>query len=226
MKKIIILSIALLTNALVSFSQPAVNGGLTLSWGGEYNDEQSKMLTAYNAGFTYDFGDDTRHYAFRPGLSFCVKGWRLDGNIGETQSFINYMVELPFRWVHKIRITDDVRLELGYGCYFDFGVGGTVKVKYPSFSGDYEINGTKQTINYDEVVKKFPGRIYKNDNGTLLNIGISTNRYYAGATFQSGWQGVNTFLINVGYFFKPCGERPAHPERPKRDPDREYLWGH
>ena len=80
-----------------------------------------------------------------------------------------------------------------------------------------------QTPAWESAVRLYG---YKNDNGTLLNIGISTNRYYAGATFQSGWQGVNTFLINVGYFFKPCGERPAHPERPKRDPDREYLWGH
>ena len=223
MKKIIILFIAILTNALASFSQPAVTGGLTLSFGNDNYDENTKILAAYNAGFTFDLGDDTRHYSFRPGVSFCVKGWRLEGNIGEMQSFRNYMVQFPFRWIHKVRLSDDLRLELGYGCYFDFGVGGTVKVKYPDFSGDYEINGTKQTINYDEVVKKFPGRIYKNDNGTLLHIGLSTNRYYAGATFQSGWKCVNTFLFNVGYFFKPCGERP---ERPKRDPDREYLWGH
>lgn len=206
MKKLIILT-ALIVNILSAYSQPAVTAGLTLSNSIEDVDITTKFIPGFNAGFTFDLGEDTRHYAFRPGITFCSKGWRIDGDLDEKQTFTNYMVEIPLRWVHKIKLNENMRLELSYGCFLDFGVDGNAKVKYPALTGNYVINGEKQTVHYDEVVKNFRGTLYKFDNGVLYTVGLSTNRYYAGVTYQGGWRAINAFLFNVGYFLKPCHER-------------------
>ena len=206
MKKLIILT-ALIVNILSAYSQPAVTAGLTLSNSIEDVDITTKFIPGFNAGFTFDLGEDTRHYAFRPGITFCSKGWRIDGDLDEKQTFTNYMVEIPLRWVHKIKLNENMRLELSYGCFLDFGVDGNAKVKYPALTGNYVINGEKQTVHYDEVVKNFRGTLYKFDNGVLYTVGLSTNRYYTGVTYQGGWRAINAFLFNVGYFLKPCHER-------------------
>ena len=220
MKKLIIL-IALATSILSAYSQPAVTAGFTLSNNCDDIDESSKFVPGFNAGFTFDIGDDTRHYAFRPGIAFITKGWRLDGVIDEKQTYVNYMVQIPIRFVHKIRLSDDLRLELGYGCYLDFGIDGNVKVEYPELTGDYVINGEKQTVHYDKIEKKFPGKLYGFDNGPLFHAGLSSNRIYGGVTYQGGWRGINAFLFNVGYFLKPCHERSS---KPKSDSRIEYLY--
>ena len=223
MKKIVIIIIALLAN-IYTFSQTAVTGGLTLSTNMTVDADEGyeySGIARYNAGLTFDIGEDTRHYAFRPGFLFCVKGWHKTGDIDEKQIFENYLVEMPLKWVHKIRLNDNMRLELGYGCFLDVAVHGNVKVKYPELTSTYVINGEPQVITYDKMDKNFKGKLYNIDHGTLLNVGVSTNRYYAGVTCQLGYmQATAAFLFNVGYYFKPCGERPY-----KNFNEREYLFG-
>ena len=225
MKNFIITLIVLFASVFAVKAQPAVMGGLLLSKNASDVDNPSLFLPSYTGGFTFDIGDDTRHYAFRPGIAVCQKGWRLKGDVDETQLFRNLMLQFPFRWVHKIRLTDDLRLELGYGCFIEFALDGYVKIKYPSLTGEYVIDGKAQTVHYDAVTKDFPGKLYSWDHGSMLHIGMSTNRYYAGASMQVGVQQcMSAFLFTAGYYFSPCREKEQR-EKAKRDPNREYLWG-
>lgn len=220
MKKLIIL-LVLIISALSVYSQPAVTAGFNLSNCFNDVDISAKFLPGFNAGFTFDIGDDTRHYAFRPGVTICSKGWRIDGDIDEKQTFVNYLIQIPVKFIHKVKLSDNLRLELGYGCFLDFGVDGNAKVVYPAFDSECVVNGEQQTVHYNKVTKNFRGKIYGFDNGTQFLAGLSTNRFYGNVTYQGGWRGLNTFLFNIGYFLKSCQERYS---KTQREFNNEDLW--
>lgn len=213
MRKLIILIIALFCNIIAGKCQPAFTAGLSLSTTANSDfDDEVKFLPAHNFGVTFDLGSDTRKYAFRPGVVYCVKGWKKIGLVDEKQLYINHMLQFPLYWIHKIRLNDNLRIDLGYGCFVEFAFDGNVKVKYPELTGSYVINGQQQTVHYDKITKNFRGKIFAWNQGNILYAGMSTNRYYAGVALQSSLfpQGMVAFLFNAAYYLNPCRQKVKH----------------
>ena len=205
MKQFFVIITTLLAS-LCAYSQPMVTCGFTVSNTKE-RENPTKFLAGYNAGITFDVGEDTRHFAFRTGATIMSNGWRETGDVDEKQVFRSMSVEMPFAWIHKIKASENLLVELGYGCFIGVGVDGKAKAIYPEYTTTYIINGQPQTINYGKVEMIYGGKLFDMDHGMRFHVGVSTDRYFAGLAYYYGVRITNTFCLNVGYFLKPCGEK-------------------
>lgn len=198
--------ITILLTSLCAYSQPMVTGGFTVS-NTTGRDNPTKFSAGYNAGITFDIGEDTRHFAFRTGANIMSKGWRETGDVDEKLVYRSISVEMPFAWVHKFKASENLLVELGYGCFIGVGIDGAAKAIYPEYTSTYIINGQPQTINYGKVEMIFGGKLFDVDHGARLHLGVSNSRYFAGLAYYYSVRVTNTFCLNVGYFLKPCGEK-------------------
>lgn len=176
MKKLIFFFAVIFTTAMTALAQPSigVRAGFDCSSLGVQKDDIYKWRAGFNVGVVADFTWKER-LTFRPGAYFIKKGYDQDGAYGRQKHELNYL-EVPLLLVLKEPIGEKTTLELQFGPYFAYGIGG----KYEETWQGKELHTEKHDTFKD---KRFSDRF---DIGFTPGIGISSGRFYGGLSYDLG----------------------------------------
>lgn len=168
MKKIIIVAIMSIVCMTATAQEKGqfrfgVTGGMNLSTANLDASHSSKI--GFHAGFVgeYNFTDDifldaTLKYSMRGVKDVSVLGYKIEWNPG--------YIELPIHVGYRYAITDAVKVFIGVGPYFAYGITGKIKAN----------DGSDADLYSDEAALVLGGKYNRFEMGIGANAGIEFSR--------------------------------------------------
>lgn len=165
------------------------------------SDHENRL--GFLAGVTADI-NIVRSFSVNTGVLYVQKGWKTDysdsrGSI-EKKDNSSYL-EIPVQASYRVKLSDQVGLQLNIGPYFAFGLSGKQKMTNTFPNGDnYEIDSFDDTLG----AKKF-------DCGVTVGTAITFQHYYIGINYERGLVNVSnidnskfqngSIAVSLGYNF-------------------------
>lgn len=159
--------------------------------------------TGFHAGVVVDIPLMESLY-IQPGFFYTVKGFEWERYHIARKASPAYL-EIPILASYRYPISDDVQLQINFGPYLAYGIGGKVKTT------DHDNNDMEGEYNY------FDAEIHKFDMGLQIGVGVTiAKHYYVGIGYEFGLTKINkddydydevesiknkNFFISVGYNF-------------------------
>ena len=171
-------------------------------------DENYGMRTAYHVGVIADIPLMQSLY-IQTGLYLQNKGTKLDyeeDGYYEKDTYSPMYLQIPILASYRYNFSDAMQLQVNFGPYFAYGIGGKDKYEY-GYDGEVE-----EKFEYDVFGDE--GEFKRFDCGLQVGAGLTFARhYYIGFTYEFGLTNIadaedddfnvknNNFMLSVGYNF-------------------------
>lgn len=154
-----------------------------------------KNNVGFNVGVCVDIPVMESLY-LQSGLYYTVKGYKLEED-GETEKATPAYLEIPFLASYRYNFSDFTQLQINFGPYLAYGIGGKYK---------WEYDGESEDAKYfdDDENKKF-------DAGLAIGAGMTFGHIFVGINYDLGLTNVlkdsegslknRCLSISVGYNF-------------------------
>ena len=128
---------ALMLLVTFAFSQSIIpKAGATVSkWGGD-DAENFESNAGFTIGLGFNFPIGTGPISLQPELNFIQKGWKVEDDGTSVKTKLNYL-EIPI--LAKATFGEGTKFYLNAGPSIGFGLGGKLKAKEGSISGELDI---------------------------------------------------------------------------------------
>lgn len=186
-----------------------IRGGLNLSnmkISDGSSSESADSKPGFNIGVSVDIPLLQSLY-LQSGLYYTTKGYKhseeYDREKDEVKVISQYL-ELPVMASYRYNFNETAQLQVNFGPYFAYGIGGKAKESY-------EYNGDKDEDKYDLFGKE--GILNRFDAGLGIGAGITLSKFFIGINYQFGLANIakdapndysiknKNFSINIGYNF-------------------------
>lgn len=181
-----------------------IRAGLNMSNMTFSDDEVSvspDSRTSFHVGVTADIPLMQSLYV-QTGLFFQNKGYKLDYD-GDTETAKPMYFEIPVLASYRYDLSDAMQLQVNFGPYFGYGIGGKIKLEsdYDDENYEFDFFGDKE----DDGYKSF-------NCGLQVGAGLTFNNHlYLGFSYQFGLSNISNdsdfsvkdknCMISLGYNF-------------------------
>ncbi|MDE7456452.1 MAG: PorT family protein [Prevotella sp.] len=151
--------------------------------------------TGFHAGVAVDFPLLESFY-IQSGLYYTVKGAKVEDFKEELTANPSYL-EIPILASYRYNFSEAAQLQVNFGPYLAYGIGGKIKYEYERTSVEEDVFG-------DDAAKRF-------DAGLQIGAGVTiAQHYYVGCGYQFGLTDIGrdgievknkNFFISLGYQF-------------------------
>lgn len=159
-------------------------------------------FTGFHVGMAVDIPLLESIY-IQSGLYYTVKGCKEEDG-SETLTYKPSFIELPILASYRYNFSDAVQLQINFGPYLAYGIGGKVKSEYKGRTEEIDFFGDEHDDN-SVGAKRF-------DAGLQIGAGITlAQHYYVGCGYEFGLTSMGrnsdykiknkNFFISVGYNF-------------------------
>lgn len=195
------------------FSTESVDGGVKWGVRGGVNFANSSFSsgdysvtpdsrTSFHLGVVADFPLMESLY-IQSGLFLQNKGCKMDAEEDAEVTYKPMYLEIPILASYRYNFNDATQLQVNFGPYFGYGIGGKVKAEYDGDSEEADIFGD------DGILKRF-------NCGLQVGAGITfASHIYLGVAYQFGLSNIynsedddsdysikdKNWMISVGYNF-------------------------
>ncbi len=170
-------------------------------------DDALDSRTAYHVGVIADIPLMQSLY-IQTGLYFQSKGMKYEESYGGDtykETLSPMYLQIPVLASYRYNFSDAFQLQVNFGPYFAYGVGGKYKIEYSDGSDSYE--NEIDAFGDDGVLKRF-------DCGLQVGAGMTFARhYYLGFTYEFGLTDIansdvsevsmknSNWMLSIGYTF-------------------------
>lgn len=157
--------------------------------------------TGWHVGVVVDFPLLESLY-IQSGLYYTAKGCK-DESEGVKETYKPSYLEIPILASYRYNFSDAAQLQVNFGPYFAYGLGGKVKFEYRGETKEYDFFGDEDDDSYG--AKRF-------DFGLQVGVGLTiAKHYFVGGGYEFGLTSLDrnsdyklknkNFFISVGYQF-------------------------
>lgn len=159
-----------------------------------------KSRTSFHIGLIADIPVVESFYV-QTGLYFQNKGWKVEDGEG-TETYKPMYLEIPLLASYRYNFSDAAQLQINFGPYFAYGIGGKEEYESDYYDEDWDFFGD------DSDWKRF-------DMGLQVGAGVTlAQHYYIGFAYEFGLTNIadtdddddysyrnRNWMISVGYNF-------------------------
>lgn len=177
-----------------------------MNFSGEDDSESADNKIGFNAGVSVDIPMLQSLY-LQTGLYYTTKGYKIEENDGDykytTKATPSYL-EIPVMASYRYDFSDNAQLQVNFGPYFAYGIGG--KEKYErSYKGEKK-EEKEDLFGKDNEFKRF-------DAGLGIGAGFTYSKFFFGLNYQFGLANIaqdaedgysvknRNLSISIGYNF-------------------------
>ena len=177
-----------------------------MQFSGEDDSDSPDNKIGFNAGVSVDIPMLQSLY-LQTGLYYTTKGYKVEENDGDekytTKATPSYL-EIPVMASYRYDFSDNAQLQVNFGPYFAYGIGGKYKEEW-SYKGEKE-EEKEDLFGKDKYLTRF-------DAGLGIGAGFTYSKFFFGLNYQFGLSNIlqdakdgysvknKNLSISIGYNF-------------------------